>query len=166
MFAAVFRFAGKPCDLSRSRATGRKDHGHGARDGRTSHARTRRERNGRNSGSRSATAWIKKPRCWITTRSPHSHARKSRCVIVAGYTAYPQVIDFKKFRKIADDVNAYLIVDMSHIAGLVAGGAYPSPFPYAECCDDDHAQNIAWSTWRDDICKSKIPKIAAAQKEW
>jgi glycine hydroxymethyltransferase len=42
------------------------------------------------------------------------------------------VIDFKKFRKIADSVNAYLMVDMSHFAGLVAGGAYPSPFPFAD----------------------------------
>ena len=53
-------------------------------------------------------------------------------IIVAGYTAYPRVIDFKKFRAIADSVNAYLMVDMSHFAGLVAGGAYPSPFAYAD----------------------------------
>jgi glycine hydroxymethyltransferase len=53
-------------------------------------------------------------------------------LIVAGYTAYPRSIDFKKFRKIADKVGAYLMVDMSHVAGLIAGGAYPSPFPYAD----------------------------------
>jgi glycine hydroxymethyltransferase len=53
-------------------------------------------------------------------------------IIVAGYTAYPRVIDFKKFREIADSVGAYLFVDMSHFAGLVAGHAYPSPFPYAD----------------------------------
>ncbi len=53
-------------------------------------------------------------------------------LIVAGYTAYPRAIDFKKFRKIADAVHAYLMVDMSHFAGLVAGGAHPSPFPYAD----------------------------------
>jgi glycine hydroxymethyltransferase len=53
-------------------------------------------------------------------------------IIVAGFTAYPRVVDFKKFRKIADDGNAYLMVDMSHFAGLVAGGAYPSPFLYAD----------------------------------
>jgi glycine hydroxymethyltransferase len=53
-------------------------------------------------------------------------------IIVAGYTAYPRIIDFKKFRRIADEVGAYLMVDMSHFAGLVAGGAYPSPFPYAD----------------------------------
>lgn len=53
-------------------------------------------------------------------------------LIIAGYTAYPRTIDFKKFRKIADAVNAYLMVDMSHFAGLVAGGAHPSPFPFAD----------------------------------
>lgn len=52
-------------------------------------------------------------------------------LIVCGYTAYSRIIDFKKFRKIADAVGAYLMVDMSHFAGLVAGGVYPSPFPYA-----------------------------------
>lgn len=49
-------------------------------------------------------------------------------LIVAGFTAYSRIIDFKKFRKIADSCSAYLMVDMSHFAGLVAGGVYPSPF--------------------------------------
>ncbi len=53
-------------------------------------------------------------------------------LIIAGFTAYPRVINFKKFREIADTVGAYLMVDMSHFAGLVAGGVYPSPFPYAD----------------------------------
>jgi glycine hydroxymethyltransferase len=53
-------------------------------------------------------------------------------LIVAGYTAYAHIIDFKKFREIADACGAYLMVDMSHFAGLVAGKAYPSPFPYAD----------------------------------
>ena len=53
-------------------------------------------------------------------------------IIVAGFTAYPRKIDWKKFREIADKVGAYLLVDMSHIAGLVAGKSYPSPFPYAD----------------------------------
>lgn len=53
-------------------------------------------------------------------------------VIVAGFTAYPRVVDWKKFREIADACGAYLMVDMSHIAGLIAGKAYPSPFPYAD----------------------------------
>jgi glycine hydroxymethyltransferase len=52
--------------------------------------------------------------------------------IVAGATAYPRVIDFAAFRAIADEVHALLIVDAAHIAGLVAGGAHPSPVPYAD----------------------------------
>jgi glycine hydroxymethyltransferase len=53
-------------------------------------------------------------------------------IIVAGFTAYPRSIDFKKFREIADESGAILMVDMSHVAGLVAGGVYPSPFQYAD----------------------------------
>ncbi|MFH1956547.1 MAG: serine hydroxymethyltransferase, partial [Patescibacteria group bacterium] len=53
-------------------------------------------------------------------------------IIVAGATAYSRKIDFKEFRKIADACGAYLMADISHIAGLVAGGAHPSPFPYAD----------------------------------
>jgi glycine hydroxymethyltransferase len=52
-------------------------------------------------------------------------------VIVAGGSAYPRVIDFAGFRAIADEVGAYLMVDMAHFAGLVAGGVHPSPFPHA-----------------------------------
>jgi glycine hydroxymethyltransferase len=53
-------------------------------------------------------------------------------LIVAGATAYPRVIDFAAFRSIADDVGALLMVDAAHIAGLVAGGAHPSPVPHAD----------------------------------
>ena len=53
-------------------------------------------------------------------------------LIIAGASAYPRIIDFKKFREIADEVGAYLMVDMAHIAGLVATGLHPSPFPYAD----------------------------------
>ena len=52
-------------------------------------------------------------------------------LIIAGGSAYPRVIDFARFRDIADSVGAYLLVDMAHISGLVAGGAHPSPLPYA-----------------------------------
>lgn len=58
--------------------------------------------------------------------------KEKPALIVAGYSAYPRTIDFKKFRTIADAAGAYLLVDMSHFAGLVAGGAYPSPFPFAD----------------------------------
>jgi glycine hydroxymethyltransferase len=53
-------------------------------------------------------------------------------IIVAGFTAYAHIIDFKKFREIADAAGSLLMVDMSHFAGLVAGKAYPSPFPHAD----------------------------------
>ena len=53
-------------------------------------------------------------------------------MIIAGASAYARVIDFKKFREIADEVGAYLMVDMAHIAGLVAGGEHPSPISYAD----------------------------------
>ena len=52
-------------------------------------------------------------------------------LIIAGASAYPRVIDFARFRKIADDVGAYLMVDMAHYAGLIAAGVYPSPIPHA-----------------------------------
>jgi len=58
--------------------------------------------------------------------------KEKPAIIVAGFTAYPRVVDFKKFRAIADACGALLHVDMSHFAGLVAGGVYPSPFPYAD----------------------------------
>ena len=61
-------------------------------------------------------------------RLARSHRPK---LIIAGGSAYPRVIDFARFRAIADDVGAYLMVDMAHFAGLVAGGAHPSPLPYA-----------------------------------
>jgi glycine hydroxymethyltransferase len=51
--------------------------------------------------------------------------------ILCGYSAYPRVIDFKRFREIADEVGAYLMADVAHIAGLIVGGAHPSPFPHA-----------------------------------
>ncbi|MDE2843211.1 MAG: serine hydroxymethyltransferase, partial [Chloroflexota bacterium] len=58
-------------------------------------------------------------------------ARENRPkLIVAGCSAYAKILDFPRFRAIADEVGAYLMVDMAHIAGLIAGGAHPSPFPH------------------------------------
>ncbi len=64
----------------------------------------------------------------VVRRSAHEHKPK---LIVAGGTAYSRVWDWAEFRKIADEVGAYLMVDMAHIAGLVAGGQHPSPLPHA-----------------------------------
>ena len=55
-------------------------------------------------------------------------------MIIAGFSAYSQVMDWAKFRTIADSVGAYLLVDMAHVAGLVASGHYPSPIPHADVC--------------------------------
>jgi glycine hydroxymethyltransferase len=62
-------------------------------------------------------------------RLAHEHRPK---LIVAGYSAYPRIIDWAAFRRIADAVGAYLVADIAHIAGLVAGGVHPSPIPYAD----------------------------------
>ena len=65
------------------------------------------------------------------TRSRRSAKEHRPKVIIAGGSAYPRIIDFRRFREIADEVGAYLMVDMAHFAGLVAGGAHPSPLPHA-----------------------------------
>jgi len=59
-----------------------------------------------------------------------AHERRPK-MIIAGWSAYPRFLDFERFRAIADAVGAYLMVDMAHFAGLVAGGVHPSPFPHA-----------------------------------
>jgi glycine hydroxymethyltransferase len=59
----------------------------------------------------------------------HEHRPK---MIIAGWSAYPRVLDFERFRAIADAVGAYLMVDMAHFAGLVAAGLHPSPVPYSD----------------------------------
>ncbi|MDN5898123.1 MAG: serine hydroxymethyltransferase [Psychrobacter sp.] len=53
-------------------------------------------------------------------------------MIIAGFSAYSQVVDWARFREIADEVGAYLLVDMAHVAGLIAGGTYPNPVPFAD----------------------------------
>ena len=53
-------------------------------------------------------------------------------MIVAGFSAFSGIVDWQRFRKIADEIGAYFMVDMAHIAGLVAAGVYPSPIPFAD----------------------------------
>ena len=53
-------------------------------------------------------------------------------LIIGGFSAYSRILDWSKFREIADEVGAFLLVDMAHVAGLVAAGVYPSPIPYAD----------------------------------
>ena len=64
-------------------------------------------------------------------------------LIIAGGSAYPRQIDFRRFREIADSVGAYFHVDMAHFAGLVAGGAHPSPLPDAHSHDHDPKRFVA-----------------------
>ena len=60
-------------------------------------------------------------------------------MIVAGFSAYSRIVDWQRFRDIADSVGAFLLVDMAHIAGLVAAGVYPSPVNIADVTNDHHA---------------------------
>lgn len=70
---------------------------------------------------------------WLDYDEIESRAREVQPkMIVAGASAYSRVIDFSRFRKIADSVGAYLLVDMAHYSGLIAGGAYPNPVEYAD----------------------------------
>lgn len=76
---------------------------------------------------------VRRDTCTIDYDELREIAKKSRPkLIIAGASAYPRTINFSYFREIADEVGAYLMVDMAHIAGLVAAGLHPSPVPYAD----------------------------------
>lgn len=79
-------------------------------------------------------------------------------LILAGASAYPRVIDFKKFREICDKVGAYLFVDMAHIAGLVAAGAHPSPVPYAEFVSSTTHKTMRGPRGGFVICKKEFAR--------
>lgn len=84
-------------------------------------------------------------------------------MIIAGASAYARTIDFKRFREIADDVGAYLMVDMAHIAGLVAAGEHPSPIPYAHVVTSTTHKTLRGPRggiilWNDEALTPKINK--------
>lgn len=84
-------------------------------------------------------------------------------VIIAGASAYPRTLDFKRFREIADSVGAYLIVDMAHIAGLVAAGEHPSPVPHAHVTTSTTHKTLRGPRggiilWNDESLTPKINK--------
>jgi glycine hydroxymethyltransferase len=79
-------------------------------------------------------------------------------LIVAGASAYPRIIDFKKFREIADEVGAYLMVDMAHIAGLVAPGVHPSPVPYADFVTTTTHKTLRGPRGGMILCKEEFAK--------
>ncbi|WP_333637717.1 serine hydroxymethyltransferase [Tissierella praeacuta] len=80
-------------------------------------------------------------------------------MIVAGASAYPRQIDFAKFREIADEVGAYLMVDMAHIAGLVAAGLHPNPVPYADFVTTTTHKTLRGPRGGAILCKEKYAKI-------
>ncbi len=79
-------------------------------------------------------------------------------LIVAGASAYPRIIDFKRFREISDKVSAYLMVDMAHIAGLVAAGLHPSPVPYADFVTTTTHKTLRGPRGGMILCKEKYAK--------
>ena len=79
-------------------------------------------------------------------------------LIVAGASAYSSIIDFKKFKELCDEVNAYFMVDMAHIAGLVATGAHPSPVPYADFVTSTTHKTLRGPRGGLILCKEKYAK--------
>jgi glycine hydroxymethyltransferase len=79
-------------------------------------------------------------------------------VILAGWSAYPRVLDFKRFREIADSVGAYLVVDMAHFAGLVAAGLHPSPVPHAHVVTTTTHKTIGGGRGGLILCTEELAK--------
>jgi glycine hydroxymethyltransferase len=83
-------------------------------------------------------------------------------LIVAGYTAYPRIIDFERFRRIADSVGAKLMVDMAHIAGLVAVGLHPTPVPYADVVTTTTHKTLRGPSGGLILCRAEYAKAIDA----
>lgn len=79
-------------------------------------------------------------------------------MIIAGASAYPRLIDYKRMREIADKVDAYLMVDMAHISGLIGAGVIPSPVPYADFCTSSCSKTICGPRGGFVMCKEKYAK--------
>lgn len=79
-------------------------------------------------------------------------------IIIAGASAYSRIIDFKKMREIADEVGAYLMVDMAHIGGLVAAGVHPSPVPYADVVTSTNHKTLRGPRGAIILCKDELKK--------
>lgn len=84
-------------------------------------------------------------------------------MITAGASAYPRIIDFERLRRIADEVGALLFVDMAHIAGLVAGGAHPSPVPYADFITSTTHKSLRGPRSGVILCRAQYAKAIDAQ---
>ena len=84
--------------------------------------------------------------------------REKPKLIIAGASAYSKTIDFQKFREIADEVGAYFLVDMAHIAGLVAAGLHPDPVPYAHFVTTTTHKTLRGPRGGLILCKSEFAK--------
>lgn len=80
-------------------------------------------------------------------------------IIIAGFSAYSRHIDFKRFKEIAEKTGAFLMVDMAHIAGLIAGGAHPSPFPYADVVTTTTHKSLRGPRGGVVFCRKKLSAL-------
>jgi len=103
---------------------------------------------------------VKKDDCIIDYDELRKKAIESKPkLIIAGASAYPRIIDFKAFRNIADEVGAYLMVDMAHIAGLVAAGLHPSPVPFADFVTTTTHKTLRGPRGGMILCKAQYAKL-------
>src|SRR3989338_2439957 len=102
---------------------------------------------------------VKKETGYIDYEEVRAIALKTKPnMIIAGASAYPRILDFPKFRKIADEVGAYFMADIAHIAGLIAGGVHPSPVPYADFVTTTTHKTLRGPRGGLILCKSKYAK--------
>jgi len=102
---------------------------------------------------------VREDNCYIDYEELRKLAKaNSPKIIVAGASAYPRTLDFKAFREIADEVGALLMVDMAHIAGLVAAGVHPSPVPYADIVTTTTHKTLRGPRGGMILCKQEYAK--------
>ncbi|MDD4188528.1 MAG: serine hydroxymethyltransferase [Eubacteriales bacterium] len=102
---------------------------------------------------------VRKDNCLIDYDQVRTLAKEHRPkLIIAGASAYPRIIDFKLFREIADETGAYLMVDMAHIAGLVAAGVHPNPVPYADFVTTTTHKTLCGPRGGMILCRSEFAK--------
>jgi glycine hydroxymethyltransferase len=102
---------------------------------------------------------VDKKSCLLNYKKIEKIARRKKPkMIVCGATAYPRLIDFKKFSAIAKKVNALLLADISHIAGLIVAGVHPSPFPWADIITSTTHKTLAGPRSAFIICRAELAK--------
>lgn len=102
---------------------------------------------------------VRKDNCLIDYDQVRAMAMEHKPkLIIAGASAYPRIIDFKLFREIADEAGAYLMVDMAHIAGLVAAGVHPNPVPYADFVTTTTHKTLCGPRGGMILCKAEFSK--------